>query len=73
VVSTLMPTRCSDSASAPPTGQNIGAFHHRSVSGRACAFHQRIQVLSAGSAASCGSADAIRVTIAHIVTRVSAV
>ena len=40
------------------SGKKIGAFHQRSVSGMAWAFHHRIQVLRPGSPMSLGSADA---------------
>ena len=50
----LRPRRCSESAIDPGTGHIIGAFHHASVSGVACAFHHRIQMLRTGSPASWG-------------------
>jgi hypothetical protein len=65
VVNTLMPSRCSDSASAPGDGQKIGASHHPSVIVSACAFHDRIAAFSEGSMLSCGHADDRWVTTGH--------
>src|SRR5688500_12537248 len=55
----LRPSRFSEKLITPGAGKNAGAFHHSVENGTACVFHQRIQVLSAGSPASFGSTDPI--------------
>src|SRR5918995_4643244 len=50
----LRPIRFSEKLRMPGAGKNAGAFHQVVVNGTAFVFHQRIQVLSAGSPASCG-------------------
>src|SRR4029450_7419135 len=48
VVTTDSPTRCSENARLPWSGQKAGPFHHCAVNGILVASHQRIQVLRSG-------------------------
>src|SRR4029453_1017240 len=54
VVTTDSPTRCSENARLPWSGQKAGPFHHCAVNGILVASHQRIQVLRSGSPGSGG-------------------
>jgi hypothetical protein len=64
------PSSVSEKAIAPRVGKNIGAFHHVGVSGIACAFHHRIQVLRMGSPRSFGSTRASRAASGQVWIRV---
>src|SRR6185295_3183500 len=52
----VTPAMCSENASTPDAGTNIGAFHQAVVSGTACVpDHHRNHVVSSGSPGSCGT------------------